>query len=155
MRPCGTWNGRTPRWRPRCSSFSDRTPTKCSPPPSAPGWERVKQAQPVDAEPALPRSRCKRIWQRKESIPINWLLLVALVFAINASAVDIAGTWKGSAETPDGAIERTFVVKVAGNRVTGETSSQRMGKSQITDGRIDGDTVKFSITVKFQDNEMK
>jgi hypothetical protein len=30
-----------------------------------------------------------------------------------------------------------------------------MGKSPITDGKIEGDNVSFTITVKFQDNEMK
>ena len=30
-----------------------------------------------------------------------------------------------------------------------------MGKSVLTDGKIDGDNISFSITAKFQDNEMK
>jgi hypothetical protein len=30
-----------------------------------------------------------------------------------------------------------------------------MGKSVIQDGKVDGDNVSFSITVKVQDNEMK
>ena len=30
-----------------------------------------------------------------------------------------------------------------------------MGKSTIADGKVDGDNLSFSITVKFQDNEMK
>jgi hypothetical protein len=33
--------------------------------------------------------------------------------------------------------------------------SSMFGKSTITDGKIDGDNVSFTITVKLQDNEMK
>jgi hypothetical protein len=77
------------------------------------------------------------------------------MFSVAASAADIAGTWKGTAETPNGTIERTFVFKVDGTKLTGETTSQMMGKSTINDGKVDGDKVSFTINVKFQDNEMK
>ncbi len=52
-------------------------------------------------------------------------------------------------------MERTFVFKVEGNKVTGETTSSMMGKSTIEDGKIDGDSITFNITGKFGDNEMK
>jgi hypothetical protein len=83
------------------------------------------------------------------------ILLLMMVFAVTASAADVTGTWKGTAETPNGTIERTFVFKVDGEKLTGETTSQMMGKSVINDGKVDGDNVSFTITVKFQDNEMK
>lgn len=83
------------------------------------------------------------------------LLLLMAAFALTASAADISGTWKGTADTPNGPIERTFVFKADGNKLTGETSSQMMGKSTITDGTIDGGNISFYITVKFEDNEMK
>lgn len=86
---------------------------------------------------------------------MKWLLLLMIVFVVTASAADVTGTWKGTAETPNGTIERTFVFKVDGDKLTGETSSQMMGKSAITDGKVDGDNLSFTITVKFQDNEMK
>ena len=69
-------------------------------------------------------------------------------------AADIAGTWKGTAETPNGSIERTFVFKTDGSKVTGESNSQMMGKSVIKNGKLEGDTLTFSLDVKFQDNEM-
>jgi hypothetical protein len=86
---------------------------------------------------------------------MKWAALLVAMLAMTVSAADISGTWKGRAETPNGTIERTFVFKVDGNKVTGETTSQMMGKSTITNGKIEGDTVTFSITVKFQDNEME
>jgi hypothetical protein len=86
---------------------------------------------------------------------MKWVVVLMILCAWALSAADITGTWKGSAETPNGTIERTFVFKVDGNKLTGETSSQMMGKSPINDGKIDGDNVSFTVTVKFQDNEMK
>jgi len=86
---------------------------------------------------------------------MKWLLLAVVLFGFTASAADISGTWKGSAETPNGTVERTFVFKVDGSKLTGETTSNMFGKSVIEDGKIDGDNVSFTITVKVQDNEAK
>jgi hypothetical protein len=83
------------------------------------------------------------------------LLFLLGVCALSALAADISGTWKGTAEGPNGSIERTFVFKVDGNKLTGETTSQMMGKSTITDGKVEGDNLSFSITAKFQDTDVK
>jgi len=86
---------------------------------------------------------------------MKWLLVLIAACSLVASAADVTGTWKGKAETPNGTIERTFVFKVDGKKLTGETTSEMMGKSILEDGKIDGDSLSFTITVKFQDNEMK
>jgi hypothetical protein len=83
------------------------------------------------------------------------LLLLMAVLAAAALAADVTGTWKATAEGPNGSMERTFVFKVDGNKLTGETTSSMMGKSTIMDGKVDGDNLSFTITVKFQENEMK
>lgn len=83
------------------------------------------------------------------------LLFSLIVCAIAASAADIAGTWKGSAEGPQGNLERTFVFKVDGNKLTGETTSEMLGKSEIQDGKVDGDNISFTITASIQGNELK
>ena len=77
------------------------------------------------------------------------------LFALAASAADVSGNWKGTAEGPNGAIERTFTFKQDGAKLTGETNSSYTGKSAITDGKVEGDNISFSITAKIQDNEMK
>jgi hypothetical protein len=82
------------------------------------------------------------------------LLVVTLVFAAAAFGADITGNWKATAEGPQGTMERTFTFKVDGSKVTGETVSSLFGKSEITNGKIDGDSVTFNIVVKFQDNEL-
>lgn len=83
------------------------------------------------------------------------LLAMLAVFAAAAVAADIAGTWKGTADGPQGPIERTFVFKVDGSTLTGETTSPMFGKSTIENGKVDGDNLSFTITVKFQDNDIK
>jgi autotransporter translocation and assembly factor TamB len=85
------------------------------------------------------------------------LLSIALLTlgTLTASAADVSGTWKGTAQTPNGPVERTFNFKVDGNKLTGDTTSEMFGKSVIEDGKVDGDNISFTITIDFQGNEGK
>lgn len=83
------------------------------------------------------------------------VLVCLILCALSLAAADISGTWKATAEGPNGSMQRTFTFKVDGNKLTGETVSERFGKSVIEDGKVDGDSVSFAVTIKFQDNEMK
>src|SRR5277367_3931010 len=83
------------------------------------------------------------------------VLLVLFGMIAYAAAADISGNWKGTADFGNGAIERSFTFKVDGKKLTGETSSEMMGKSAIEEGVIDGNEVSFAITGKLQGNEMK
>ncbi len=83
------------------------------------------------------------------------LLTLMALFALAASAADISGNWKGTAEGPNGAIERSFTFKQDGAKLTGETNSQFTGKSTINDGKVEGDAISFSINANFGGNEMK
>lgn len=82
------------------------------------------------------------------------LVTAILLFASALAAADITGKWKGTAEGPNGPIERTFVFKQEGSKLTGETNSDFTGKSAITDGKVEGDTITFTIAAKFQDNDI-
>jgi hypothetical protein len=83
------------------------------------------------------------------------ILTMAAVFAAMLTAADITGNWKGTAQGPNGTIERTFVFKQDGTKLTGETTSSFTGKSTIEEGKVEGDAVTFSINAKFQDNDVK
>jgi hypothetical protein len=83
------------------------------------------------------------------------LLIALIVCTIAAFAADISGTWKATAQGPQGNMERSFVFKVDGTKLTGETTSSMMGKSTITDGKVDGDNISFNITADLQGNQMK
>ncbi|MBS1825467.1 MAG: hypothetical protein JST93_09120 [Acidobacteria bacterium] len=83
-------------------------------------------------------------------------MLVALVLlASSVLAADVSGTWKGMVETPNGSAERTFVFKVDGDKLTGETVSTLMGKSPIMNGKVSGDTLTFKIQLKFDGNDLE
>lgn len=83
------------------------------------------------------------------------LLALLIAFTTAALAGDVTGTWKATAEGPNGPMERTFVFKVDGQQLTGKTTSSMFGESVISDGKVDGDNLSFTIKVKFEDNEMK
>ena len=83
------------------------------------------------------------------------LMILIACFALAAFGADISGTWKATAEGPNGTMERTFVFKADGAKLTGETTSSFLGKSVLENGKIEGDNLSFTITAKFQDNELK
>jgi hypothetical protein len=83
------------------------------------------------------------------------LLILTMICTLAALAADISGTWKATAEGPNGSMERTFVFKADGNKLTGETTSSMLGKSTINDGKIEGDNLSFTITATMQGNELK
>jgi opacity protein-like surface antigen len=85
---------------------------------------------------------------------MKWFLVLLAVFAFTASAADVTGTWKASIETPNGNFETTFTFKVDGDKLTGKVSSQ-MGESDISEGKVDGDSLSFTVVRNFQGNEFK
>jgi hypothetical protein len=82
------------------------------------------------------------------------LLILIAVGAIAAGAADVSGTWQGTAEGPQGALQRSFTFKQEGTKLTGETTSQLLGKSVINEGKVEADAISFSISANFQGNEM-
>jgi hypothetical protein len=82
------------------------------------------------------------------------LLAAFAISALAAFAADITGNWKATAEGPNGPMERTFTFKQDGTKLTGETVSSMVGKSTITNGKVEGDTVSFTITADFGGNAM-
>ncbi len=80
-------------------------------------------------------------------------LLTASVFTL--AAADPSGKW--TAETPgrDGnTMTNTFDLKADGSTLTGTMSNQR-GEQTITDGKVDGDNISFTVVMKMGDNERK
>ena len=73
------------------------------------------------------------------------LTLITLVLAVSALAADISGKWKATTQGPDGnGMELTMTFKVDGNKLTGTVSSQ-MGDMPITDGKVDGANITFTV----------
>ena len=80
-------------------------------------------------------------------------LFVALG-TVTAFAADITGKWTATVETPRGTQNLSFDFHVDGAALTGKITSPR-GDSDISDGKVDGDTVTFNQTVNFNGNDMK
>ncbi len=78
------------------------------------------------------------------------LIVLIALFAMPLSAADVTGTWTTTAKSGSGTIKRTFVFKQDGTKLTGKTSSDRWGTSAIKDGKIEGDTLSFTITVDIE-----
>jgi hypothetical protein len=76
-------------------------------------------------------------------------IMLFVLFAITLSAADITGTWKASATAKigGGTIKRTFFFKQDGTKLTGKTTSDQWPTSAIENGRIEGDTLSFTVVV--------
>lgn len=72
-----------------------------------------------------------------------WIGLVLCAFA--AFGADVTGTWKGALETQQGTLEIEYQFKAEDGKLTGTASSQ-MGSISITNGKVEGDTITFTIS---------
>ena len=79
------------------------------------------------------------------------VLLCALVLApLTALAADIDGRWNGTVSTPDGEFPLTYTFRADGDTFTG-SMFDGYGEQAIDDGTIDGDTIRFSVSVEYGD----
>jgi opacity protein-like surface antigen len=82
------------------------------------------------------------------------LLGIALLLLCAAAAADVAGTWKASMEGGAGG-DVTWVFKVDGNKITGTANSESSGEVPITDGKIEGNNISFTVSLNFNGQPMK
>jgi len=82
------------------------------------------------------------------------LIFLLTVFALTLSAADIAGKWKASMEGGQGG-DVTFVFKVDGNKLGGTAASEMSGEVPITEGKIDGNSISFTVVINANGQEMK
>jgi hypothetical protein len=74
------------------------------------------------------------------------LLLAA---ASPAFASDIDGKWSGAIDTPNGPVTINYTFKAQGATLTGATSAPDGREIAISDGKIMGNKVSFSLTLDF------
>ena len=84
-------------------------------------------------------------------------IMLVVLSAITLSAADISGTWKASAKstTGGGTIKRTFFFKQDGIKLIGTSTSGRWPRSAIENGKIEGDTLSFTLTVDIEFGNVK
>ena len=86
---------------------------------------------------------------------VMWMMVLAVLCAVTASAADISGKWTAQVPGRDGTpMEQTYVFKVAGDKVTGTITTQ-MGEQAISDGTLTGDAISFVTVMERNGNTMK
>jgi len=72
-------------------------------------------------------------------------IALVLFLACSALAADISGKWDATFNTPDGqSMALVFTFQVDGEELAGTVSSD-MGEMQLTDGKVEGDTITFTV----------
>src|SRR5271156_3916097 len=79
-------------------------------------------------------------------------ILLALALAVVALAADVSGRWTFETEGRGGAVTNTLALKADGGALTGTISGGRGGDVEISDGKVNGDTISFSVVREFRGN---
>mgnify|MGYP001547868497 FL=1 len=84
------------------------------------------------------------------------LALLGCLLAVAAWAADVSGKWTAQMPGRGGDTrEVTFDLKADGAALTGTVSNPRGGATDISDGKVDGETVSFSVVREFNGNQIK
>ena len=85
-----------------------------------------------------------------------WIALLSFALAIVAfAATDVSGKWTADIPGRGGNVQKTTItLKADGSTLTG-TVSNPMGETAISDGKVDGDTITFTVTREMQGNTVK
>jgi hypothetical protein len=91
---------------------------------------------------------------KKTAIILSTIGLLASI----CTAADIAGQWRGEFDSQIGLQKYLFTFKTDGDKLTGHASSEVDGnkrESELKEGKITGDTIKFVETLNFNDNDIR
>jgi hypothetical protein len=83
------------------------------------------------------------------------LILMGLVATAMIWAADASGKWTAEFQGRNGnTMTVTMNLKAAGDKLTG-TVSGRAGETEISDGKVDGDNVSFTVVREYNGNQFK
>lgn len=86
---------------------------------------------------------------------VVWTAALFAVFVMTAVAADVNGKWVGQVPARGGETrEATFNFKVDGDKLSGTVSGPQ-GEMPISDGKVSGDSISFSVLYSFGGNEVK
>ena len=74
-------------------------------------------------------------------------VFVLLLFAAPVSAAHVEGTWSGSLDTPQGAVEIAFTFVEDGAVLTGTSTGPDGAATALTNGTIDGNNIAFDVDI--------
>ncbi len=76
------------------------------------------------------------------------VIAVFVLLTASCFAADVDGKWAGSLSTPGGEFPVNFSFKADGATLTGTTSGPD-GDVKITNGKVDGDNISFTVMLDF------
>jgi len=82
------------------------------------------------------------------------LALHSCALAIAVYAADTTGKWSFETQGRNGPMTQTLSLKQAGSDLTGTLAGGRGGEVQISDGKVDGNNVSFTVVREFQGNKV-
>jgi opacity protein-like surface antigen len=83
------------------------------------------------------------------------LAVLAAAFAMLAAAADVTGKWTAQVPGRDNQTrEVVFHFKAEGAKLTGTMSGPQGADIAISDGKVDGDSIAFSVKLEFNGNSM-
>lgn len=85
-------------------------------------------------------------------------LMAALLILTACSAArgaDFTGAWKVQTKTPRGFVERRFVFKQHGEKLTGFIVSPHGNKEAIENGKVSGELIEFSVVRRQPGGDLK
>jgi hypothetical protein len=85
----------------------------------------------------------------------SFLLILVFVFNAFAASADLTGDWSARIESPQDTVTYLFKFEVKGDSFTGTVkikNKKEEAVGQITDGKIDGDNVAFTLHVPIAGN---
>jgi hypothetical protein len=83
-----------------------------------------------------------------------YLVLLACALAVVALAADVSGKWAFETQGRNGAVTNTLTLKASGGSLTGSLAGGRGGEVNISDGKVDGDNISFTVVREFNGNQI-
>jgi hypothetical protein len=77
------------------------------------------------------------------------IVAILITIGIPVYAADVDGKWSGTVQSPMGDLPVAFTFKADGAKLTGTTTGFDGGEVQISDGKVDGNTITFTVTFDF------
>ncbi len=76
------------------------------------------------------------------------------MLTVSAFAAGADGTWTGTLATPNGDFAQVFKLKTDGDKLTGTMTGPDGTDIAISDGKIDGNNISFSVNLDFGGNSI-
>lgn len=85
---------------------------------------------------------------------VRWVVAAGLA-TFSLLAGDVTGKWTAEMQGPNGNTRTvTMNLKADGSKLTGTVSGGRGGAAEISDGKVDGNDISFSVVREFNGNKM-